>query len=257
MNRLLLFLLFLSGAATLSPLSAQSSSPSLRDLDALTARWIALRGTLAEEQRQWRNRKNAWEQEIDLRQEEAAALETELDATREELSSTEERQSDLLARRQELETSLQSMDRTLDRASGRVRELANLLPPPLFDELSADLRAIARESSPPPPRAERAQRLVAFLSAVESMQNRTHAVSETLEVEGTRRQVDVLYLGLARGFAVSPRNDWAAVGTPGPEGWTWTPGSVDPDRVRKLVDIHQQRETATLVPLPLAVEETP
>lgn len=257
MHFFLLILFLCLGALCPPGLPAQDSEPTLRDLDALTGRWIALRGTLAGEKRQWSHRKTAWNEQIALLEDEAEALGSELDATREVLSTAEERRADLLARRRELETSLARMDDTLADATRRARALADILPPPLASQLSSDLRAFAEGRTEDLPRAQRAQRLVAFLSAVEAMQNQIHAVSQTLNVQEARRQVDVVYIGLARAFAVSPGDDWAAVGVPGSKGWSWSPDAADPARVRALVEMARQNKTAALATLPMKVEESP
>jgi hypothetical protein len=228
--------------------------PALSDLDALTGRWIALRGTLAEEQRVWNNRKAAWQEEIALLEQEAEVLGQELETTREVLSTSEEQRADAQARRQEVEQQLNEADAVLNRGLTEVRQLAAMIPPPLRSRLPADLQSLLQPGSADLPRAQRAQRLVAFLSTLESMQNAYHGVQQTLETDAGRRQVEVLYIGLARGFAVSPGNDWAAMGTPAPEGWTWTEEGVNPREVRQLIEVYHRRETAALATLPLAVE---
>jgi len=231
--------------------------PSLADLDVLTARWIALRGTLAEESRLWKSRKTAWDEEIELLEEESTALGRQLDATREGFTTSKERRADMLARRESTGDELERVNIVLDQASHDIRNLAALAPSSLRATLPTELLAFIEDGAIDLPRTQRAQRLVAFLSTLESMQNRFHVVRETLEVNGTRRQVDVIYLGLARGFAVSPANDWAAVGTPTAEKWSWIPGTVDPQQVRLALNVYNRQETATLASLPLAVEDAP
>jgi septal ring factor EnvC (AmiA/AmiB activator) len=249
--------IFLSALALCTAMQIPAQEPTLSDLDALTARWIDLRGALAEEKRQWRNRKAAWEEEIALLEEQAAVLGEELEATRDVLSTAEERRADVLARREQVDAELEEVDAVLNRAVAEARALAASLPDPLAAQLPTDLQSLLQPGTSDLPRAQRAQRLVAFLSTFESMQNRFHAVQQTLETDAGRRQVEVIYIGLARGFAVSPGNDWAAVGIPGGEGWTWTPGGVDPLEVRRLLEVYHRRETAALATVPLEVEDTP
>lgn len=240
--------------ALLRPCAHAQEAPRLADLDALTSRWLDLRGTLAEEQRQWRNRKAAWETEIQLLTEQAEVLGDEVDRSRDTISSVEEEKADVLARRDQAETALEKADAVLDRYSRQARRLWNALPDSLRSELAVHLRSFASNGDSDLPRAQRAQRLVAFLSAIEGLQNRFHATRESVETEQGRRQVDVFYLGLARGFAVSQSNDWAAVGVPTDSGWVWTPGEVDPLAVRRLINVYQRQETASLATVPLAVE---
>jgi hypothetical protein len=71
--------------------------------------------------------------------------------------------------------------------------------------------------------------------------------------------VDVLYIGLARGFAVTPDSDWAAIGVPDEAGWAWTPAPSNAGMIRKAIAVVNRQQTAQLVELPLQVagEVTP
>lgn len=226
-----------------------AETPSLQDLDALTARWIALRGTLAEEKREWQARKTVWEEEIELLEEESSALQREIESGREVLSSAEERRETLLARSEKTQTELEELDAVLSRNRLQVELLLNAVPDSLRDRIPA----LQGDGG----RSRNAQRLTAALAAIESLHNQIHGTREMIAADGQARQADVLYLGLARGFAVSPKNDWAAVGVPGKNGWVWSQARVEPEAIRTLIEVYHQRETATLVNVPLAVEESP
>jgi septal ring factor EnvC (AmiA/AmiB activator) len=231
--------------------------PALRDLEALTAQWIELRGTLAEEKRNWVKRKAAWESELDLLEEQQRVLAAEIARSRDSISDVEENKAEVVARREQAEQDLQEVDAVLEDAIRNTLTVVLSVPESLKASWSTEVRSFSETGSPQAPRAQRAQRLVALLSGIESVQNRFHTVQERIATPQGTRLADVIYVGLGRGFAVSPTNDWSAVGTPGPQGWTWTPGEADPEQVRLLIQVHQQQETAALATVPFAVEETP
>ncbi len=63
--------------------------------------------------------------------------------------------------------------------------------------------------------------------------------------------MDVLYLGLACGYAVSTDNSIAAMGSPSGSGWQWT---IQPDiapEVRSLIQIQKKEQPPALVTLPM------
>jgi hypothetical protein len=65
--------------------------------------------------------------------------------------------------------------------------------------------------------------------------------------------MDVLYLGLARGFAVAVDDSIAAAGSPETTGWRWT---WDPElaaAVRRAIRYHRRELPAELVQLPLVI----
>ena len=63
--------------------------------------------------------------------------------------------------------------------------------------------------------------------------------------------MDVVYLGLARGYAVSPDDAFAATGIPSQDGWLWTADPSIADAVRKLVRIQNKSLPPALVTLPM------
>lgn len=256
MHRFLRFLFIFLATVPLSLFPAEAP-PTLADLGSQTDLWIGLRGTLAEEERTWRQQKAAWLSELQLLEEEQRALATELTRSQDRISTVEEDKAGTLTRKENAEQQLRELDTVLDRAIAQARSLVEMAPESLKSGWGSEVLSFAEDGSPNAPRSQRAQRLVALLSAIESLQNRFHTTRETVESSEITRQVDVVYLGLARGFAVSPGNDWSAVGVPAADGWMWIPGGVDPLAVRKLIQVYERQETAALVTVPLAVEEAP
>ena len=104
--------------------------------------------------------------------------------------------------------------------------------------------------------AARLQRIVALYTEIEKLQHDIHVVKEVLAMpDGSRKEVDVCYLGLARAFAVSPDNAWAGVGVPSSRGWHWETRTAIADRVRLAISIFSREKIAALVELPLAIHE--
>jgi len=235
--------------------AAAQRQDALGELDALVERWMALRTTMAEEKRDWEARREQWAEEIALLEREAATLKEEIDAGHTFASSVETKRAAVLARKERMEAERRKLRAVLDRAEADLRRWRERIPPGLrassataFDALPATQKEAEKRPLP-----KRAQTVAALYTQIETLQNRFHATRETLAVEGARRQVDVLYVGLARAFAVSPGNDWAAVGVPSNTAWTWTPAIPDAAAVRRAIDVLNRRETAQLVALPMRV----
>ena len=249
---------FLLCILSLTPLLAQEGpTVTLQDLEALTEQWIGLRGTLAEEERMWEKRRTRWEEEIALLKEEAAALREERDAQTSFLNRVDLERGTLIAQADTLRRELEELDRILASTRRAVEALGQALPEGLMSALPVSLK------TPQQPvdefRMPNAQNRVAFLSGFESLQNRFHATREVLDMNGERRQVEVLYAGLAQAWAVTPDRSLAGVGTPGPDGWTWDFSGTDPDAVFLAIQVFERQETAvlTLLPLKQTREETP
>lgn len=243
---------FLLSFYLLNPLLAQDPAyGTLQDLEALTEQWIGLRGTLAEEERMWQQRKSRWEEEITLLREEVKALTLERDAQTSFLNRYDLERGKLIAQADVLRKELKELDRILTATRRGIENLVPFLPESLQASLPVSLK------TPQEPaeefRMQNAQNRVAFLSGFEALQNRFHATREILDIQGERRQVEVLYAGLSKAWAVTPDRSMAGVGTPGPEGWTWTFGEVDPEAVFLALQVFQRQETAVLTQLPLSL----
>jgi hypothetical protein len=238
--------------------AAGETTPSRTDLetlDGLVGRWMTLRTTIAEEKREWEARRTQWEEEIALLEREAAALKKEIDEGGAFASSVERDRAVVLARKAGMERELEALRGVLDRAETDLRGWQERIPPGLRGPLNTGFGALpaTQEEADRLPLTKRAQTVAALYTQIETLQNRFHAGRETLEMDGTRRQVDVLYLGLARAFAVSPANDWAAVGAPTGAGWTWERATEDADTIRRAIEVLNRKVTAQLVTLPAQV----
>lgn len=239
-------------------LSARSAEPAgAARVDDLAGQWVALRSEIAAEKSQAAARDAALREEIALLETEKAALEKEAAEFDAGASDDQKRRAEQAARGEAIRVSIEAGRPAIERAESALRALRSRLPAtllgearPLFDALPTTAADAARESD-----GVRARRVVALLAHVETLQAGVHSVKETLDTGGgLRRQVDVLYLGLARGFTVASDATWAGVGTPGPSGWTWEARpEIAPD-VRAAVDMVARQRTADVVRLPLRAD---
>lgn len=241
--------------------SGTAARGGLATLDGLVGRWMALRTSIADERRAWDACRAQWEDEIALLQQEAETLGKEVEESDAFAVAFERDRADVMARKDRMEAEAQALRAVLERAEDDLRQWRGRIPAGLLEPLASGfgLLPASRKAADPLPLTKRAQTVAALYTQIELLQSRFHATHETLDVRGARRRVDVLYVGLARAFAVSQGNDWAAVGTPSDAGWSWTPSVGDALAVRRAIDVLNRRETAQMVALPLQVagEEQP
>jgi len=75
--------------------------------------------------------------------------------------------------------------------------------------------------------------------------------------DGTAREMDVLFVGLGAGYAVSRDGRLAAVGRMTDTGWVWTWPESGADDIRRAMAIFRKDQPAGFVPLPVTVEVSP
>ena len=235
------------------PAAAQETS-NLDTLDGLVGQWLALRTTIAEENRSWQARKAQWESEIQLLATEQLTLEKEIAENADFASSAEKEQAEILKRRDAMEAELEQLEQTIGRAETNLKQWKLRIPPGLNPTLSESFRAL--ENAEQQSLTTRAQNVITLYSQIELLQQSFHATREMLDTgKGARRQVDILYIGLARGFAVSPNTDWAAIGLPTDQGWKWIARPELAPKIRRALEIFNHEETAELVTLPMKAEK--
>ncbi|HSV99991.1 MAG TPA: DUF3450 family protein [Sedimentisphaerales bacterium] len=248
----------LFGALALAPLLAAAPAPmvSVSDLDALVGRWMDLRSAIADEKRSWQARQEQWQEEIRLLEAEKKKLRDDLEEFNRVASSAEQDRAGVLARKEAMAGALKDLHPVFDRAETRLRTWEPLVPVPLREGLAKGLTALpaTQPQADKQPLTERGQRTATLYTVIESLHHECHATQEILDTgAGQRRQVDVLYLGLARGFAVSTDDQWAAVGTPCEGGWVWQSRPEIARQVREALQVLNRQKTARLVTLPMQI----
>jgi len=243
-----------AAAALPLPARAQDTAAapvSPADLEKLVGRWIDTREAMARERREWQDGKAALQREIEILEAERAALTNELASFRESATAEEKERAETLREKDELDRALRKLVPLIEAAESNALRLLPILPPMLAASLKTSVGEMDKTAGQTAP--ERLRKLLAFHAQVGAFQSSFHAGAGMIEAESRRRQCDVLYFGMARGFAVSSDNSWAAVGTPGAGGWSWIPRPDLAARVRQAIDIHRRERPAALVALPLGI----
>lgn len=237
--------------ASISQLHAEGS---LHDLDTMVERWMLLRATIADEKRVWKAQKQQWEGEIALLKQESETLSSEIEAANTFVSSVEKERSTALQQKEKMEAELEKLETVITEAENELRKWQKRIPSGLQKHVTAfDMLPVASKGSKYLSLPKRAQAVAAIYAQIEFLQNQLHTTQELLDTGTTRRQVEVLYMGLSIAYAVSPGNDWAAIGTPSAQQWIWTPSEKDAKTIRQAIDIFKRQEPAKLITLPITV----
>jgi len=228
----------------------------VESLEALVEQWSALRRTIAQEERDWEAQRRRWEDEIALLKKEKAELSAEIEEARLTGRGIEEESERVLREKERLAALLEEMPPVLEEAEAALTLWPDLLPPPLYEKLAPAFRRL-RDVDKAPSRSARLQHVLGLYTEIEKLHRDIHVVKELLRMpDGKRREVDALYLGLSRAFAVSQDATWAGVGTPtGEEGWRWEARPELAGEVRNAIRVFRRERTAELVELPLLVQE--
>lgn len=241
MRFLFLFLLF----------PAASLRGDLASLESLTAEWIRLRTERARESESWLQEQNRLQMELRLLGDAETHLQDELASLRAEESESETQQADLIAELEERQALHSALYPRVSNALTAALDLTEALPLPLQNRLGnerAQAEAPGRDLLP------RIRALLSLHHQWLQMQTTLHAESMVIPLAGTRREMDVLWIGTALAYAVNGDNTLAALGSPGPEGWVWTETHALAPRIRQALRIQKQEAPPALIRLPVEVQ---
>lgn len=158
-----------------------------------------------------------------------------------------------LADKQRLEKALSSNQLVLEHIEADLQKWQTGLPPALakeIDSLFGRLKQAGNRSV-----SHRMQTVITINTKIENYQKSINFVKEVLkDSKGNPREMDVLYIGLAAGYAVAVDGKAAAVGTPGLKGWQWQWRPQLAGQIKKAMAFYSHQQIADFVQLPVKLE---
>jgi septal ring factor EnvC (AmiA/AmiB activator) len=234
-------------AVALTTLSATGTSSDVNALENLVRQWVELRTNISSEQQAWKTQRKQLQQSIALLTRETEELDRILANYRKQQDSQSDHVTRQRQRKAILENQLARTDAIATNTIHEIQLIIPQIPEPIRSESMRTLLLNDNQATT----LQRIQILTAVMGEINHLENQVHCVKELIEINGQRRAMDVVYLGLARGFAVSDDNSTAAVGMPFPAGWRWQATPNHASTIRKMVDIAKNNITPQLVSIRL------
>ena len=230
------------------------AAESLATVQQAASEWANLRAETVRLQTDWQWQRDTLEASLSALQARIATLERERDTIRATIqresgssSSIEEKnaaaQEAIAAIEERLETFLVQLDRTRP-----------FLPPRLSEALELPFRSIRDAELGP---AERVQHLITIFNRCSLFNKSITVGEEALALDGSERPRlhEVIYWGLAYGYALDRSGDKAYFGHPGEEGWVWELRANAAATVAQLLTIHEEQGDPAFVEIPTQVTE--
>lgn len=234
-----------------------ASGNSLDTLDGLVKTWLELRTELSDERQSRTTQKLEIETETGLLEREKTELTTTLAVASQADSTAKSEQVAYVEKINALNRELDQFRRSLEIHEAALANWSPRIPESLRQPLAENFAALSRTRTDAGTTSlgARARVATALYAQIESMQNQFHPTRETIaDDDHERRNVDVLYLGLSRAFAVSSGNDWALIGFPSETGWRWEKRTHLAQAFRLAFEVIARQKPAQLTSLPMGVE---
>jgi len=258
MNRLSFGALFSATIAfwlATSPGIAQGSK--FDETRAHIEKWVQTRQLIARKNSNWRVEQDNIRQSIDLLKKEIGLLEKEIAATKQVDSESDAEKQRITLSLQDLKKSNKVVDDVLWTMERQALALMARFPEPLKDRTTGVRTRIPLEEKDLLGRsaAERMQNVVAMLNEADRFNS---AITLTVELrkdaKGKDRQVQTIYLGLGQAYFADEKGTIAGAGVPGSDGWTWQTMPELAEKIRRVIDIYENRRPAEFVPVPVNIK---
>jgi len=249
-----------AAAAAIAALAAavaprQSPPASLEGARLTLSKWIETQQIIAKERNDWAQGKEILEARIDLVGKEVSVLKEKIAQSEAAVADSNKKRDELLKENGDLKALASQLDGAARSMEAQVQVLAKSMPEGVLTKLQPLLARIPAPGTVA--RVSTAERFQNVLGILNEMNRANSEISVAYEIrklaDGTSSEVQVIYVGLAQAYYISPTGE-AGVGVPGPEGWQWSPLPKAAGDILFALEIIQGKHSPAFVPLPVTIQ---
>jgi len=240
--------------AAASPDTAKAA-PTLDETRLTLSKWIETQQIISKERNDWQQGKEILQGRIELVGKEVGILKDRIKQSEAAVEESNKKRDELVAENDALKASGAQLGEAVTLMEGQLRKLMKQMPEPVSTKLAPLMQRMPTDpSNTRVTVAERFQNVLAVLSELNKA-NSELAISYEIRkfADGSSGEVQVIYIGLAQAYYISPRGD-AGIGRPGEDGWTWTPAPEAASAILSTLEIIQGKESPAFVPLPITIK---
>ena len=240
--------------AAAAPASGKAA-PTLDETRLTLSKWIETQQIISKERNDWQQGKEILQGRIELVGKEVGILKDRIKQSEAAVEESNKKRDELVAENDALKASGAQLGEAVTLMEGQLRKLMKQMPEPVSTKLSPLMQRMPVDpSNTRVTVAERFQNVLAVLSELNKA-NSELAISYEIRkfADGSSGEVQVIYVGLAQAYYISPRGD-AGIGRPGEDGWTWTPAPEAARSILSTLEIIQGKESPAFVPLPITIK---
>ncbi len=231
------------------------TSDAATESRALAEQWLTATNLISRERSDWKVEEAALVATREVLAAELEGLAETLESLRGATTAADEEKFALAEERGSL-TALQGVvGQRITQMERRVEALAQRFPAPLMTSLQPlltripDTEAAAANVS----LGLRLGNILAILQQAERFNGTLRYQRENRQIGNSELQVDVLYWGLGGAYFASLDGSVAGVGTPGANGWQWTPVPGSAPAMSRLMAVYNGSGDPAFVSLPVTI----
>lgn len=214
--------------------------------------WLLLTEELAATRTGWQERQAVMDDRIRLLQAQVEQLKSAARQTNDQLESARAELETVAARAAVANAALGNLAAPVRQAESRARRLVDRLPDFLLDSLKIPATvASVPDDVQPEQWPVRLKNALAVIEGIQRMSTQLHEGRMSVPVDDRAVEMQVLFLGLAQAFGVTPDGSAAAVGRWEDGRWVWRESPDHARAIRNALAIHRKDKPASFISLPL------
>jgi hypothetical protein len=243
-----------------SPAQAQATdapagkAPSLEETRITLGKWIETQQIISKERNDWQQAKEILRGRIELVGKEVSVLRDRIVQSEMAVKESDKKRDELNAQNDQLKAVQAELLEAVSGMEGEIRKLAKMMPQPVSERIEPLLQRMPTESSAS--RVSIAERFQNVLGILNELNKANSEISVAYEIrtlgDGSTSEVQVIYVGLAQAYYISPRGE-VGVGEPGEDGWTWRPEPGARRAIMLALEVIEGKHAPTFVNVPLRI----
>ncbi|HQW29773.1 MAG TPA: DUF3450 family protein [Verrucomicrobiales bacterium] len=243
--------LFLAVMVTHEVVAQDSALPGAVEVQSKLEQWVKTRQLISEEASDWATEKATLAQLNEVRKRESEQLDEFVKAAGQRVNEIAGKRAAFVKEESDLKAWRSELEKRLTELASQLAPLLPRFPPPLREKIEESLLRI-ESPDPDAPLQNRTRDVLLVLQSYLDFQNTFTVYSDVREIEGARREIDILYLGMTQAWYVDAEGKHSGYGYPTDTGWQWAEDATIAARVRAAIEIQTKRATAAFVELPIS-----
>lgn len=231
-----------------SCITAMAAEPDVTALRETISKIVDTQTLESTERTDWESRKAEFAALLELHRKEIALLDEELEKAGQSTPGHAESSDAMKAEIESLKETRRLAKEAVARNVPRAIALTKRFPDPLRKDCETEIAALTAWAAADEPR----EALQSILSVLAKAQQFDRRLTRTTEIRDGR-EVNVLYLGLARAFYADLKQG-AGIGEPGADGWTWTARPEIRAELLAAFDTLDKKRPPSMVRLPMEIQ---
>lgn len=217
--------------------------------------WINLKKEISTVKNDWKTEKQLLERELSILDIEKQELTEELKTVNEKQTQIGQEIENLRTEKAELDKTIKSIEPAVAKAEKDLLSLKKYIPTTLYPTVKTEFESITNTKNRDNI-IDRLRKVITLYLKIETMQHEIHIARQIFSIKNNEKvEMEVLYIGLAQGFAVSLDGKSAKTGTPSENGWVWKDAPEYAAEILEAISVYSREEAPKIINLPVEISE--